>query len=68
MIEKLKIWVKGKLWPWFKKNWLSLGTVVVLLIVYGVVPEESGLGILVGLWLFVIGAVLLWRLFKKESA
>ena len=66
MIEKLKIWAKTKLLPWAKKNWLTIVNFVVLGILYAALPEDSGLGVLVGLWIFVQIGVLGWRLFKKS--
>ena len=66
MIEKLKIWAKTKLLPWAKKNWLTIVNFVVLGILYAALPEESGLGVLVGLWIFVQIAVLGYRLFIKS--
>lgn len=68
MWQKIKTWGKEKLLPWLKKEWLELGTFVVLLIAYGVLPEESGLGVFIGLWIFIIIGVLGYRLFigKKE--
>lgn len=71
MWEKIKAWLKNKLLPWAKKEWLEIGTFVMLLIVYGSLPTESFLGGIVGLWIFVILATLGWRLFKgpkKEPA
>jgi|ADurb_Total_1113_FD_contig_51_1434745_length_676_multi_5_in_0_out_0_1 hypothetical protein len=65
--EKVKTWAVNKLWPWFKREWVTIGSIVVLIICYGVLPEESGLGALVGFWLFVLGAVGLWRLFSKTK-
>jgi hypothetical protein len=67
MWNKIKTWVVGKLWPWFKKNWLSIGTFLVLCIVYAKLPTNSGLGVFVGFWIFVVIGVLGWRLFKKQS-
>jgi len=66
MIEKLKIWAKTKLLPWAKKNWLTIVNFAVLGILYAALPEESGLGVLVGLWIFVQIAVLGYRLFIKS--
>ena len=63
MWQKFKNWCKNKLLPWAKTNWLSIGTFIILLIVYGVLPEDSGLGALVGLWIFVILGILGYRLF-----
>lgn len=66
MIEKLKIWAKTKLVPWFKRNWMTLVNFLVLWVLYAALPEESALGALVGFWIFVQIAVLGWRLFKKS--
>ena len=65
MWQKIKTWSKDKLLPWLKKEWLELGTFIVLLISYGVLLEDSGLGIFIGLWIFIIIGVLGYRLFKK---
>lgn len=67
MWEKIKTWLKNKLLPWAKLNWLSIGTFILLLIVYGALPTESGLGGLVGIWIAVIIGVLGWRLFKGKK-
>ena len=67
-LEKLKAWSKNKLLPWLKKEWLQLGTFIVLCISYGVLPEESGLGVFIGLWIFVIIAVLGYRLFTGKKS
>jgi hypothetical protein len=68
MIEKLKIWAKTKLLPWAKKNWMTIVNFFVLWILYSALPEDSGLGALVGLWIFVQIGVLGWKLFKKAEA
>ena len=65
MIEKFKNWSKNKLWPWFKSNWMIIINFVVLGILYGALPTESGLGALVGIWIFVQIGVIFWRLFNK---
>lgn len=67
MWQKIKTWAKNRLLPWLKKEWLELGTFIVLLIAYGVLPEESGLGVFIGLWIFIIIGVLGYRLFIKKS-
>ena len=67
MWQKIKTWCKDKLLPWAKKEWLELGTFLVLLISYGVLPEDSGLGVFIGLWIFVIIGVLGYRLFTKKK-
>jgi hypothetical protein len=66
-LENLKAWGKNKLLPWLKKEWLQLGTFAVLCISYAVLPENSGLGIFIGLWIFVIIAVLGYRLFSGKK-
>lgn len=65
MWKKFKNWIVKKLWPWFKENWVSIVNFFVLVIVYGKLPINSNLGVFVGLWLFIILAVLGWKLFKK---
>ena len=67
MVEKIKLWAQSKLLPWLKKEWLQLGTFIVLLISYRVLPEESGLGVFIGLWIFVIVGVLGYRLFVGKK-
>ena len=67
LFEKFKTWVKGKLLPWLKREWLELGTFVMLLIAYSVLPVESVLGGFIGLWIFVIIAVLAYRLFAAKK-
>ena len=67
MVEKIKLWAQSKLLSWLKKEWLELGTFIVLLISYGVLPEESGLGVFIGLWIFVIIGVLGYRLFVGKK-
>ena len=66
MFEKLKVWAKTRLWPWFKSNWMVIVNFIVLGILYAALPEESLLGVLVGFWIFVQIGVLGWRLFKKS--
>lgn len=67
MWEKIKIWAKTKLLPWLKKEWMVLVNFLVLGILYGVLPEESGLGVLVGLWIFVQLGVIGYRLFSGKK-
>ena len=67
MIEKIKIWFKTKFTPWFKINWLTIVNFLVLGILYAKLPEDSGLGVLVGLWIFIQIGVLAWRWFKKSA-
>jgi hypothetical protein len=67
MIEKLKVWAKTKLLPWLKKEWMVLVNFLVLAILYAALPTDSGLGVFVGLWIFVQIAVLGYRLFIKKT-
>jgi len=67
MLEKIKNWVAGRFWPWLKREWPLLGSIIVFLICYGVLPDDGGLGTLVGIWLFILGGKGLWELFKRET-
>ena len=68
MIEKIKLWVKGKLFPWFKLHWMALLNIIVLFYVYGKVDElvYPGVNLFVGLWIFVILAYYMWVLFNRK--
>jgi len=67
MIKKLKIWAKTKLLPWLKKEWMTLVNFLVLGILYAKLPTDSGLGVLVGFWIFVQIGVFGYRLFIKKT-
>ena len=67
MIEKLKIWATTKLVPWFKNHWMTIVNFLVLGILYVKLPEDSGLGVLVGLWIFVQIAYLGYKLFMRKA-
>jgi hypothetical protein len=68
MIEKIKLWAKGKLLPWLKTNWVSLLNIIVLFYVYGKVDEAvyPGVNLFVGLWIFILAGYYGWKLFNKK--
>jgi hypothetical protein len=70
MWTNIKTWAIAK-WPllkaWLLKNWMYLVNFLVLAILYAKLPEDSGLGVLVGLWIFTIIGVLGWRAFQKAK-
>lgn len=69
MIEKIKLWLKGKLIPWLKLNWIALLNIIVLFYVYGKVDEAvyPGVNLFVGLWIFILAAYYGWKLFNKQK-
>ena len=66
MFKKLKNWAITKLLPWLKKEWMILVNFIVLGVLYAALPTESGLGVLVGLWIFIQIGVIGYRLFVRK--
>jgi len=68
--EKIKKWAKETALPWFKKAWLQIVNVIIVLFAYGQLLD-AGLvvaGNIVGFWGFILlGYWIFWKLFGFDK-
>jgi len=74
--EKIKKWAKETALPWFKKGWLQIVNVLIVLFAYGqfdnlLQGQEIHLGLvttIVGVWGFILlGYWIFWKLFGADK-
>ncbi len=62
--NKLVNFCKTKVWPWLKTEWVTIGSIAVLILAKIILPEDNGAAVVISLWLFVLGGTVLYRLWK----
>lgn len=60
--NKIKSWITLTVFPWLKKNWMTIINIIILIVAISNLKEDSGVQAIVSLWLFVVLTYnLLWK-------